>query len=235
MKVYKLKNLVKDLKRRIGRLLGEPKYDAKKFFKERHKRYGCDLRSVGNCTLSSEENERVYGEAREVFLGLCAKEGVDFENARVIDIGCGTGFYTQTLQDAGVKDYLGVDIIEDRFDELSGIFGERTFRQMDVTEEALEGEYDLVVMIDVTQHIVDDDKFSAAMQNIREHLGEGGVFIVTSWCAEERTKRTYYEIARPVSFYEKEFPGYRFSEIIPFRDKFIFSIRKNASACNCDR
>ena len=90
MKVYKLKNLVKDLKRRIGRLLGEPKYDAKKFFKERHKRYGCDLRSVGNCTLSSEENERVYGEAREVFLGLCAKEGVDFENGRVIDIGCRT-------------------------------------------------------------------------------------------------------------------------------------------------
>ena len=235
MKDYKLKKVVGDMTKRFRRILGEPKYDAKKFFKERHKRYGCDLRSVGNCTLSSEENERVYREAREVFLGLCEKEGVDFERARVIDIGCGTGFYTQTLQDAGVGDYLGVDIIEDRFEELREMFGDRAFRQMDVTEETLEGTYDLIVMVDVTQHIVDDEKFSAAMQNIREHLADEGVFIVTSWCAEERRKRTYYEVARPMSYYTKEFGGYHFSEIIPFRDKFIFSIRKHASQCNCDR
>lgn len=235
MKIDKLKNLVSNLKRRIRKVLPEPRYDPKKFFKGRHEEYGFDLRAVGDRGLSVEQNDNAYREASRTFLELCKAEKVDFASANVIDIGCGTGFYTQILRDNGVTRYLGVDIIDDRFEVLRGRFPDLAFRQLDITEEPLDTPYDLIVLIDVTQHIVDDEKFSAAMQNVRSHLAEEGVFIVTSWLTEKRTKRTYYEVARPMSYYKRVFPDYHFSEIIPFRDKFIFSIRKCASQCNCDR
>lgn len=235
MKIGTLKNLVSNLKRRIRKVLPEPRYDPKKFFKARHAEYGFDLRAVGDRGLSAEQNDNAYREASRTFLELCKTEKVDFASANVIDVGCGTGFYTQILRDNGVTRYLGIDIIDDRFEVLRDRYPDLSFSQLDVAEEPLETPYDLIVMIDVTQHIVDDEKFSAAMQNIRSHLADEGVFIVTSWLAEKRTKRTYYEVARPMSYYKREFPDYHFREIIPFRDKFIFSIRKRTPQRNCDR
>lgn len=222
-------------KRRMGKKPSEPEYDPKEFFRARHAEFGSDLRAVGDRGLSAAENEDAYDEARRIFLELCRKEKVDLKTVNALDIGCGTGFYTQTLHESGVTRYTGVDIIDDRFGDFESRFPDYSFRQLDITEESLDSSYDLIVMVDVTQHIVDDARFSAAMQNIRSHLTEDGVFIATSWLTEERTKRTYYEVARPMSYYTKEFGGYHFSEIIPFRDKFIFSIRKHVSQCNCDR
>lgn len=229
MKIGKLKKSFSKLIRRIRKHMPEPEYDPEKFFRARHRKFGFDLRSVGNRTLSAEQNEQMYQQAGQVFLELCKREEVDLENANVLDIGCGTGFYAQILMENGVNRYLGVDVMEDRFGTLSERFPQFNFRKVDVAAISLEGSFDLIIMIDVTQHIVDDARFSSAMQNIRSHLTDDGVFVVTSWLTEERIKRTYYEIARPMSYYENEFPGYAFSEKIPFRDKFIFSIKKLGS------
>ena len=81
-------------------------------------------------------------------------------------------------------------------------------------------------MIDVTQHIVNPRKFCFAMQNIKSHLSEDGVFIVTSCISEKVTRRNFYVVDRPLTAYEREFSGYKFSEPRRFRDKFIFSVRR---------
>lgn len=231
----RLKQALNNVKTVITKYRPSFLYNPEKFFRERHERYGFDLRSVGNCTLSHEENKAAYDKAGLVLLDLLEREGVDLKSAKTLDIGCGTGFYTRLFKDKGTISYLGVDIMADRFKTLSGEFEGYSFQKLDVTRGQIEGVFDLIIMIDVTQHIVNDNKFSAAMQNVRSHLAEAGVFIVTSWLTEKRTRRTYYEVARTMICYKKEFPEYHFSEIIPFRDKFIFSIRKRASQCNCDR
>ena len=82
----------------------------------------------------------------------------------------------------------------------------------------------IVAMIDVTQHITNPEKFSFAMQNIRSRLGESGSFIVTSWL-DDGARESFYEVSRSIEAYRREFPGYSFSEPVPFRDKFIFSVR----------
>jgi hypothetical protein len=47
-----------------------------------------------------------------------------------------------------------------------------------VTKDAIAGEYDLVIMIDVTEHLVTRDALEAAFSNIRRALAPGGWFIV---------------------------------------------------------
>lgn len=224
-----MKDPVGVLKRRLDRssqkYIKPDGYDAKEYWGDRLASYGFDLRGAGDASLSREENERMYAAARETFLSLCRRDSITLSTARVLEIGCGTGFYTGILRDSGVKDYCGVDITDALFPALKEEFPDFDFRQLDVTEHSLEGTYDLVAMIDVTQHITNPDKFSFAMQNIRNHLGEAGSFIVTSWL-DESARESFYEVSRSIEAYRREFPGCSFSEPTPFRDKFIFSIRQ---------
>jgi SAM-dependent methyltransferase len=201
------------------------KYDPEAFFRGRYIKYGFDLRSVGNCTLSHEENKKQYEQAGQTLLDLLGREKVELQSARILDVGCGTGFYTPLFQERGVQEYTGVDFIDDRFDMLRNRFPHYRFEKFDVTRELPDGLYDVILMIDVTQHIVSDRKFSDAMNNVQSHLALNGVFVVTSWLTEKIVKRTYYEVARPMCCYREKFLGWRFSEPVPFRDKFVFTIR----------
>lgn len=196
------------------------------FWSKRLSTFGLSLMGVGNITLSPEENQRKYQQAEKTFLSLCLNERIDFRKVHMLDVGCGNGFYARVFKENGGKDYLGVDITDVLFDKLREDFPGFQFLKLDISKEELTGVFDLIVMIDVTQHIVREDRFSFAMQNIQSHLKEDGVFIVTSWL-RKRGYRNFYEVSRPIEAYIEAFPGYHFSSPLPFRDKFIFSIRKN--------
>lgn len=203
-------------------------YRAAAYWRARHAAFGFDRRGVGDLTRTDDENRREYDDARRVFLEYCRREGIDFGNARLLDIGCGTGFYCETHRAAGGTDYTGIDITDTLFDELAQRYPGARFVRCDVTREELAGEYDVITMIDVTQHIVDDDAFEFAMFNIRRHLEPGGAAILTGWLAERAARRTLYEVERPRSAYEEAFSGWTLTEPVRFRDKWLFAVRAPA-------
>ena len=210
----------------IYKLLPFPKYRPAKYWKERHAKYGLDLRGVGNCSLSLEINEKAYLEAGKVFLDLCNQVGIDFKTVRILDVGCGNGFYSRIFREQGGMDYLGIDITDELLPTLRKEFPGFYFQKLDIAKKKLRTTFDLIIMIDVTQHIVSDKRFSFAMQNIRSHLTNGGTFIVTSWLSEKRVQRKPHEVARPMNYYTKEFDGCRFTDPTSFRDKYIFAVTK---------
>jgi len=203
-------------------------HNAEQYWQDRLSKYGFDLKGVCRIDLPYKENAKQCLKAKEHFLSLCYAEKIDFRKCRMLDIGCGTGFYARIFLESGGRQYLGVDITEVLFSKLRQDFPEFKFQRLDIATESLDGQFDLIIMIDVTQHITKDDKFSFAMQNIKSHLSEGGVFIVTSWVSS-KARRSFYEVSRPLEAYKKEFPDYRFSKPLPFRDKFIFSISKSVN------
>ncbi len=200
-------------------------YNAKRYWRDRHSKYRFNLQGVGNKTLSVEDNRNDYLEARSVFLSLCRDTGLDLSSSKLLDVGCGTGFYAEIFMDNGGTHYLGVDIVDVLFDDLRSRFPGYRFRKLDVAQEEIGETFDLIVMIDVTQHITSDPKFSYAMRNVRASLSERGVFVVTSWL-EDGARNSFYEVSRSMDRYKAEFPGFEFSPPVPFRDKFIFSVRK---------
>ena len=217
-------NYVADRQRYDG---DDSDYRAEAYWAQRHARYGFDLRGVGHNGLSAADNERMYSRARETFLAACRAEGIRLPNCNVLDIGCGTGFYAEVMRDEGVTRYTGLDIADTLFPDLRRRFDSYTFSKLDVSVEPIEGEYDLVIMIDVTQHITSDTKFASAMRNVHEHLARDGVFVVTSWL-RPKARLTFYETARPMEAYREAFDGFRFSKPVPFRDKYLFTVRKPA-------
>ncbi|MCM0589818.1 MAG: class I SAM-dependent methyltransferase [Gloeotrichia echinulata DVL01] len=199
-------------------------YEAEKYWHDRHSKYQFNLGGVGNAALSQEENEQMYLEAKEVFLSVCHEMKIDFTKICILDIGCGTGFYTKIFHENGCKNYLGIDITNVLFGKLTQDFQGFKFQKLDISEQSLNDSFDLIIMIDVTQHITNPDKFSFAMQSIKSSLADNGIFIVTSWL-NENARQCFYEVSRSLKDYQKEFPDYSFSKPIPFRDKFIFTIR----------
>ncbi|MDD2715896.1 MAG: class I SAM-dependent methyltransferase [Candidatus Wallbacteria bacterium] len=230
----KLQKLLADpigvLKRRIRLLFQRLKYRSgrdyrsKDYWDERHKTHGLELTGVGDAGLSTEENLKDYETAGKTLALLLDQCSLDYSRISILDIGCGNGYYAQLLKSKGAANYRGIDISDVLFPELRAKSGFR-FDRLDIGSDSLEDIYDLVLMIDVTQHIVFDDKFSFAMRNVREHLKPGGSFVVTSFLSEKK-RHSFYEVSRPFELYWKEFPGFHFSNPLPFRDKFIFLIRK---------
>lgn len=228
---FKLKSYLESARRGLRSTLywAPGGYRAEQYWKRRHLRYRFDLRGVGNCGLSHDENAVEYRRATDVFLAHCRELGVDFGRARALDIGCGTGHYAQVFRGAGGTRYLGIDITDALFDELRREYPGFEFRKHDITQHPLNETYDLIIMIDVTQHITDAQKFSRALGHVRASLTPAGRFVVTSWL-DASARRSFYEVSRTMDDYRRAFPDDTFSAPVNYRDKFLFSIRKASHA-----
>ena len=200
-------------------------YNPPEYWTERLGASGLDLRGVGNCSLSHAMNQQLHEAAWNVLKTEAEKHGIQWPNCRVLDIGCGTGFYGTHLAGMGVKDYTGIDITDVLFPTVRCLLP-TTYRliRCDATKDALpEGPFDVVLMIDVTQHIVDDAAFGRACEAIKNCLAPKGYLFVTSWL-DAGARASEYERSRDLSAYEKAFAGWTISKPVRFRDKWLLCI-----------
>lgn len=200
-------------------------YKAEKYWRERHSKYQFDLRGVGDYTMSEEENLKILQKGGQIFLELYKREKIDLPAISMLDVGCGTGFYADVFLKAGGLRYNGIDIVDTLFEGLRKKFPAFTFQQLDVSTGQITGSYDLIIMMDVAQHITDEDKFRFAMENIKAHLNKIGVIIISTNIGNYMRHNFYY-VTRPMKTFEDIFKDYRISEPIQFFENKMFSIRK---------
>ena len=96
---------------------------------------------------------------------------------------------------------------------------------MDISADEVEEKFDLIVMIDVIEHIVKDDKFKFCMENIEKSLKNAGVFIITP-IMKRNKKHHFYNRDWSLNDIQPFFAGCEFSDLIPFRGGNILFIRK---------
>lgn len=200
-------------------------YAAHKYWCDRFSKYGLSLKGAGDEGLSEEENKKMYAEAAKVFTDLCLREGADFQSISVLEIGCGTGFYTHLLHNLGVKSYVGVDITDVLFPELRRKFSQFRFIKKDITSDKIEGKFDLIVMIDVIEHIVNEAKLSFAMENVKKCLSDNGIFIIAP-ILNTNKRHLFYLRSWSLEDIKRRFSGYVFEELISFRNSHILIIRR---------
>jgi SAM-dependent methyltransferase len=135
------------------------------------------LQGVGHEGLSETDNEAMYAEAGGIFDDLVRPIIAD-DLPKTLEIGCGVGFYTARLRALGVIDYTGLDITDALFPALREKFPGYGFVQADITTHALSDRFELVVMIDVTEHIVTADGLRAAIGHIKDATAPGGTVVI---------------------------------------------------------
>ena len=198
------------------------------FWEDRHKTFDSDMRAVGPDLHCSDAILEVYAEGEKVLSKILSKYP-GFQDFSVIEIGCGNGYWTGFLNRLGLKRYIGVDISPYAVQKISKRFPDFRFFPLDITEgigELRESSADMILMIDVTQHIVDDVMFRNAMTNVRKLLNPKGTIVLTSNLSESLDTDVYYVKRRPVEAYREIFPDFTFGEPLAFNSKFIFTIEQ---------
>src|SRR6185503_13304885 len=98
-------------------------------------------------------------------------------SVRVLDIGSGTGFYVDRWHELGIHALTGSDLTEVAVENLRRKHPGDMFVRFDVGGDAhpFDGaRFDVVSMMDVLYHVVDDARFRKAFATVFDLLAPGG-------------------------------------------------------------
>jgi 2-polyprenyl-3-methyl-5-hydroxy-6-metoxy-1,4-benzoquinol methylase len=166
-------------------------YDAERYWHDRFLKHGPALKSVGDEGLTEAEIRDVYAsQANEVF-SMLEHAGVRLQNSRLLEIGCGNGYYSDLLYKRGLLAYQGLDITDAFFPVLRRKFPQFDYIQGDISATCLPEKFDVVLMIDVIEHIVTQQKFAAALANVNSMLANGGLLVLAPVAARGRRSLFY--------------------------------------------
>jgi SAM-dependent methyltransferase len=158
-----------------------------------------DLRGTGETGLSLAYNRACYALRRQVLDRTLAEAGVDPSGRTVLDVGCGTGFFTAYYLERGAQ-VTGLDIAPTSIARLSERHPQATFLLGDVSEVAIEDRFDIVNAFDVLYHITDDAKWEAAVRHLAQAVGSRGTILLTDTFAERGGSAAHNRM-RPLSRY----------------------------------
>jgi SAM-dependent methyltransferase len=101
-------------------------------------------------------------------LAALADAKVEFSGARVLDVGCGSGYFLHRLQEYGAGDCHGIDLMDNRIEQGRDRYPTLQLQVGSATELPFEdGEFDLVTQFTCLSAILDDDVRLAAAQEMR--------------------------------------------------------------------
>ena len=200
-------------------------YDSESYWRDRFSKYGTKFQGAGHDGITEAENIKMYLDAENIFKEVL--ERLNFKKIKVLEIGPGSGFYTRILKSLGVKDYTAVDITDALFPVLKNKFPDYHFIKQDITKISFQEKYDLIIMIDVIQHIVNEAKFNNAMANIKEALNKDGIFILSP-ITQKSKKHLFYIRWRNLTDIKKRFPYYPIPQIVKFRGDYLAVIKASS-------
>jgi len=173
-------------------------YQPRQFWEDRLRKQ-FDLRGTGETGLSLAYNRACYRLRRHVLDHALAEIGFDPAGRRVLDVGCGTGFFTSYYLERGAS-VTGLDITSASIENLREKFPSARFILSDVSEAKLEEQYDLVNAFDVLYHITEDARWETALRNLAAAVAPGGALLVTD-VFSERERLAEHNRMRPLSHY----------------------------------
>ena len=201
-------------------------YEAEQYWKDRFDHYGEDIKGPGEEGLTRAENEKMYQEASDKLFKLFLKHQINLETTQFLEVGIGNGYYTQLLNQKGLKNYTGLDITESLFEEHQKINPGYIFHKGDLSEKALDQKFDTIIIIDVIQHIVEENKLRSAMSNLYKMMKPGAKLFINP-ILPEKNKHFFYLATWSLNEIVPQFPGCEVSQPFHYREGDMVIITKN--------
>ena len=195
-------------------------YDPQKYWENRLKsRF--DIVAVGHPTFNRMYNEYLYKLQLLVLKDALRKHGISLNGKIVLDIGCGTGFFSRFYLENSAQ-ITGIDITTTSIESLRKSLPDGKFITMDISAELpankdyFANQFDIINMLNVIFHVVDDVKFERALENLAACLKEGGYLLISDYFGDEDIFPAPNTKLRGLKRYKTlEQKGVKILEIIP--------------------
>lgn len=162
---------------------------------------------VGHRSLGTAYNEFIYKRRVDVLDQVLIKYELSPDRDTILDIGCGTGYFSRYWQSRGFNRYLGLDLSDAIVNRLKGEIPEYKFVVADISDQldaAMEHtQFTVITAFDVLYHIVDDKRLSVALTNIHARLATNGIFIVFDQLTKDNyTLRNHVKFRSEASYHK---------------------------------
>ena len=166
-----------------------------------------NLKGVGFSSLGKAFNKWMYRVRRRQFLRILRNLRRDFSSDVVLDIGSGTGYYIKRWKELKVQSITGADITDVAVENLRVIY-QHNFYKVDISDENIsplqEQSYTMISCMDVLFHIVDDDRYIQALENIYHLLKSEGFFIFSENFIHSEAIHHQHHVSRPLKMIEDQ-------------------------------
>lgn len=179
---------------------------------EKRLRSGFTLKGVGNIVFDANYNEYLYKLQLGVLKKAIAKHQIRLPGARVLDVGCGTGFFSRFYME-GLAEVTGIDITEFSIQSLRETMPGGRFITLDISSDCfhdhiVDGErFDIINVFNVLYHIVDDYKLGKAVENATACLKPGGHIFITDYLGKRDYSPAEHVLFRGIQKYRSLFHG----------------------------
>jgi 2-polyprenyl-3-methyl-5-hydroxy-6-metoxy-1,4-benzoquinol methylase len=158
-------------------------YEAGSWWDEKFFTTGLSDRQTISTDMNPLTSAYHYASVEQIILRHFRNAGVDFREARVCDLGSGSGHWIDFYRSLGVPHCTGIDISQKSAEYL----GQKYAQQPEVTIlqggilETLQAQgeaYDLVNAVGIMFHLVDDTEWRQTIDQIAQHLQPGGHLVI---------------------------------------------------------
>lgn len=172
--------------------------------------------AVGFRLLGTQFNDWMYRVRRYVLRRALRRAAVSVKGASVLDVGTGTGFYVHEWQRLGAAKVTGIDMSATAVKRLRAEIPWATFVEADIAEPipvAL-GRHDIVSAFDVLFHIVDDERYMRAIENLGRLTRPGGYLLLSENFLRRPTARQFHQVNRTQDEIERALSAAGFQAVL---------------------
>lgn len=192
--------------------------DIKDYWEKRlHDNYG--LHGTGYIGLGKNYNSWMYKVRKYIVTKKLKSLKTEYNTAAVLDIGSGSGFYVDIWKDLGVKQITGCDITSVSVKNLKNKYPTGDFLELDISSNVIpiSKQFDFISAFDVLFHIVDDDKYQKAINNIFNLLKPGGILIFSENFVHKKSLQSNFQSTRLLADIGSSFEraGFKILERVP--------------------
>ena len=179
-----------------------------------------------NHEFRAREIEPFMARQRDIAVEVATSE--KFQHARILDVGCGTGWLGHCLLPFGKV--TGTDLSPASIERGCEMFPGVELLCGDFLEMSLEGPFDLVISADVISHVYDQPRFAA---RVAELLRPGGLFVLMTqnafvWNRSSRLQplkpgqiRNWPSLRRVRALLQSDFHIERITSLVPGGDRGV--------------
>ena len=152
-------------------------YQPLQYWESRHQRFRNSLQSVGHLQLNHHDNAQQYEVKRRRIVEMINRHVPQSKGHTLLDAGCGVGIFTRTFVEMGF-DVTALDFSTSAIKKARSAVPQARFLVAPLATLQLDEGFDVIAVIDVLLHVVNDRQWRATLASLAGHLHSSGRMLI---------------------------------------------------------